>query len=198
MRTAFGLIGLFIGSSGLIPLQTHAFQLHLPFPNTVYESEYEASTLDDAPPPCFNTDRKTPLPIMNTQVMQWQRAAQNNFSSRALVTGVFTTRYPDQTGHAHFAIDLDGDKKGDLEVIYQNDFGALPALKNGDQIAACGDYITDPKGSKNGGIIHWIHSNDGARDGGTCVHPDGYLAINGVPYGITPPDQRHCNSGTSI
>jgi hypothetical protein len=124
------------------------------------------------------------LPVMNAQVLTWQQTEPTNFHARALVQGTIVKRYADNTGHAHFAIDLDGNGTGDLEVIYQYDFGQLPNLAPGMKVTACGDYITDHRGSPNGGIIHWVHCNPGTRDGG--LHPHGFVDVNGQVFGYTP------------
>lgn len=101
-----------------------------------------------------------------------------------------TKIYPSRTGHTHFAIDLNGDRSGDLEVIYNDEFGELPRIQVGMQITACGDYITvGPRArlpSPMGAIIHWVHYNPGDRDGGR--HPHGFLIISGKPYGFTNPN----------
>jgi hypothetical protein len=72
-------------------------------------------------------------------------------------------------------------------VIYNIEFGALPALSIGMNVAACGDYITvGPNAqlpSPEPAIIHWVHVNPGTRDGG--AHPSGFLVINNQAYGLT-------------
>jgi hypothetical protein len=140
-----------------------------------------------ADPQCLN-DQHQPLPVMNGKVLIWQRTEPSQFTQRALVQGTIVKQYPDHTGHAHFAIDLDGNGTGDLEVIYQEEFGALPNLQVGMKVTACGDYITDHNGSPNGGIIHWVHCNPGTRDGG--VHPSGFVEINGRVFGFQPTGLR--------
>ena len=138
------------------------------------------------PPDCFDQKRRL-LQANNAQVIQWRENTPNQFQSRALVQGVITQIYPEKTGHAHFALNLDQDPAGDIEIIYNQDFGDLPALAPGMQVAACGDYITaGPKSrlpSPMGAIIHWVHYNPGDRDGG--AHPHGYLMINGTVYGFS-------------
>jgi hypothetical protein len=141
------------------------------------------STASFADPQCIDNHGQ-PLPVMNAQVLAWQKTQPTQFTARALVQGTIVKRYPDHTGHAHFAIDMDGNGTGDLEVIYQQDFGQLPNLQPGMKVIACGDYITDRNGSPNGGIIHWVHCNPGTRDGG--AHPSGFVDVNGSVYGYTP------------
>ena len=138
--------------------------------------------------------QKGALGLGNDQVLGWLKTTQNSFSARAMVQGKIIKRYPDRTDHAHFAIDLNGDGQGDLEVIYQNDFGNLPDLQPGMMVVACGDYITDHAHSPNGGIIHWVHCNPGDRDGG--VHPSGFVMINGQVFGYSAPSsQPPCHIG---
>ena len=105
---------------------------------------------------------------------------------RALIQGVVTQLYSNKTGHTHFAISIDGDTRGDIEVIYNDEFGNLPMIQAGMQVVACGDYITvGPKArlpSPMGAIIHWVHYNPGDRDGGR--HKHGFLVINGKTFGM--------------
>jgi len=128
------------------------------------------------------------LPFENDQVIQWKVSTPDQTLRRALVKGVVAQVYHDHTGHSHFAIDIDARSGGDLEVIYNDEFGALPEIQEGMSVVACGDYITvGPHAhlpSPMGAIIHWVHYNPGNRDGG--VHKSGFLIINGKPYGIAP------------
>jgi hypothetical protein len=134
---------------------------------------------------CLNTSHE-PMPYQNNEVLQWKRSTPDQTLKRALVNGVITGIYPSKTGHTHFSVSIDGDRIGDLEVIYNDDFGALPQIQIGMAVVACGDYITvGPRArlpSPMGAIIHWLHHNPGDRDGGR--HKHGFLIINGRPYGI--------------
>jgi hypothetical protein len=143
-------------------------------------------------PSCLDQAGK-PLQNSNTAVLNWLHTTPKNFTARALVTGILVKRYADQTGHAHFAIDMNGDNVGDLEVIYQYDAGAMNDIKVGMQVAACGDYITDPKGSPNGGIIHWVHCRN--RPGN---HYDGYVTLDGKLFGFDPQDGSACANPASL
>lgn len=133
---------------------------------------------------CYADDKVTVLGNMNSQVLGFLKNTANQFTARALVQGTVVTRYPDETGHTHFSIDLNGDGIGDLEVISQIDFGEPAEIVPGMSVTACGDYITDNT-SPNGGIIHWVHCNPGDRDQG--VHPDGFMIVNGSLYGYSAP-----------
>ncbi len=128
------------------------------------------------------------LPYQNEQVIQWKRNTPDQTLKRALVEGTVAQIYNDKTGHAHFAISLVDNSKGDIEVIYNDEFGQLPMIRTGMKVVACGDYITvGPKArlpSPMGAIIHWVHYNPGNRDGG--AHKNGFLIINGIPYGTAP------------
>lgn len=128
------------------------------------------------------------MPFRNQEVLQWKQSTPDQTLKRALVQGVVTQMYPSKTGHTHFAIDLNGDRKGDLEVIYNDNFGGLPTVSVGTKVVACGDYITvGPRArlpSPMGAIIHWVHYNPGNRDGGK--HKHGFLIINGKPFGTDP------------
>ncbi len=134
---------------------------------------------------CLNTSHE-PMPYQNNEVLQWKRSTPDQTLKRALVNGVVTGVYPSKTGHTHFSVSIDGDRIGDLEVIYNDEFGTLPQIQVGMAVVACGDYITvGPRArlpSPMGAIIHWLHHNPGDRDGGR--HKHGFLIINGRPYGI--------------
>ena len=93
-------------------------------------------------------------------------------------------RKPDQTGHSHYVIDLDGDGKGDVEVIYQNDFGDIPSINQGNTITACGDFKVDHQNFSSGGFVHWVHCNPRNKEPN---HANGFVAVNGVTYGVNAP-----------
>jgi hypothetical protein len=137
-------------------------------------------------PFCLDNQRQA-LPINNAQVMRWKQNTPDQYKNRGYVQGVITEVFPDRTDHNHFAVDLDGRPGGDIEIIYNQDFGALPPLSPGMMVQACGDYITvGPRArrpSPMGAIIHWVHYNPGDRDGGR--HPHGFLAIQGRVYGFS-------------
>ena len=139
---------------------------------------------------CVGRDGRPLSHENNEQILQWKRSTRDQFHNRGLASGMVTAIYPSRNGHTHFAIDLNGDHSGDLEVIYNDEFGRLPAIRIGMQVTACGDYITvGPHArlpSPMGGIIHWVHFNPGDRDGGR--HPHGFLLISGKPYGFTNPN----------
>ena len=149
---------------------------------------------------CMNFDKKSQLPWMNTWVMKWLKIGERKCRMRAMVKGVVVNRFDDSTGHRNYEFDLDNDGRGDLTLVYQNEFGTLPDVAPGTTVVACGDFIKDDSiQHKDGrtitlpGLIHWVHSNDGARDHGTCLHPDGFLNINGVNYGVSPPGKGLCH-----
>jgi hypothetical protein len=127
------------------------------------------------------------MPYNNNQVINWEKTTADQFLNRGMVNGQITALYPNQTGHTHFAISL-GNGEG-IEVIYNDEFGALPPLSVGMTVSACGDYITvGPHAhlpSPQPAIIHWVHYNPGTRDGGR--HPGGFLVINNQAYGFTNP-----------
>lgn len=169
MKIAIRVLALFLG------FQTYSFAFgpevpQLPSNLTCLDQQHEA------------------MPYLNQAVLEWKRNTPNQTLKRALVQGTVVQVYPSKTGHAHFAINLDDQSGGDLEVIYNDDFGKLPPIQLGMKIVACGDYITvGPNArlpSPMGAIIHWLHYNPGDRDNG--VHKHGFLIINGKPYGTAP------------
>lgn len=140
------------------------------------------------------------MPLNNQQVLLWKAnpSVPNAFKSRANVTGLVLGIIPDRNGHDHFIIQIGPNVRTDvLEVVYNQDFGALPPIQKGMQIHACGDFIksiaqTGPyPPSPAGAIVHWLHQNPNGNG-----HEHGYLTIDNVMYGIGPdqghrPDYRH-------
>jgi hypothetical protein len=141
-----------------------------------------AAAFADEVPPCMGTGYE--LPVNNRQVLHWKRTTENQFRERAHVQGEIVEIYPDRNGHEHFVIALGRDQEDVLEVIYNQEFGALPELETGMVVEACGDYITStaPSGpypaSPVGAIIHWVHFNPSNRG-----HESGFLVIDGKLYG---------------
>jgi hypothetical protein len=138
-------------------------------------------------PNCLDIDNRI-LPNLNQQVIFWKHNTPDQTLKRALVSGTVVTVYPNQTGHTHFSLDIDSIFGGDIEIIYNNEFGQLPVLMSGMRILACGDYITvssrAQRPSPMGAIIHWVHYNPGNRDNG--LHKDGFLVIDSKVYGSKP------------
>jgi hypothetical protein len=124
-----------------------------------------------------------PLGLSNAQVLRWKLTTPNQFTARALVEGRVVKVLPNETGHAHFLIDLDSNATDLLEVVYNEDFGQLPPPRIGAIVVACGDYITADARTGNlppspaGAIIHWIHASD------TQGHASGFLIVDNVLFG---------------
>ena len=137
---------------------------------------------------CLSTTHES-LGYNNSQVMKWKVSTKDQYLDRGYVNGTIANLLPDHTGHTHFSVNIDNIPGGDIEVIYNDEFGELPNLSVGMTVIACGDYITVGKNahlpSPYGAIIHWVHNNPGTRDGGK--HPSGFLIINGKPYGMGTP-----------
>ncbi|MBC7690562.1 MAG: DUF3465 domain-containing protein [Methylotenera sp.] len=135
----------------------------------------------DAIPNCM--DQGNVLPINNPQVLVWKTTTANKWQVQTHVEGNVATVYPDRNGHGHFSIQIGPNRTDTLEVVYNQDFGSIPAIRVGEKVEACGVYITSiaadefPK-SPDGAIIHWVHRNPKGRG-----HDDGYLAIDGILYG---------------
>lgn len=130
-----------------------------------------------------------PLPVNNGRPLEWKISTRNRFRARAHVQGVVVSddRFADRNGHYHFAIEVtDSGEHGLLEVVFNEEFGSLPRLREGMHIEACGDFINSSGRGGRGGelppspagaIIHWLHHDPG---GG---HPSGYIAVNGNVFG---------------
>lgn len=137
-------------------------------------------------PPCADNHGAN-LAVNNAQVLHWESSTPNQFLARAHVTGQIVGLYPDHSGHKHFSIQIGPNSSDRLEVVYNQDFGNNVDPQIGDEVEACGDYITSTAQSgpyppsPDGAIIHWVHS---APD--PAKHPSGFLMINGVLYGQGP------------
>ena len=146
-----------------------------------------AALADDAIPVCPDLDGSA-LPIMNSTVADWKHSEDNQWRHRARIRGTITDLYSDHSGHHNFGIKItdDADKNPNeaVEVIYNEDFGPVPALSEGMTVEACGDFILDRasqrlrRGPPLGAIIHWVHKNPKGKG-----HPSGYLWIDGTLCG---------------
>lgn len=118
-----------------------------------------------------------------SQVINWKNTTQNQFHSRAHVIGTLVQQYPDHSGHHHFEVKIGANVSDTVEVIYNEDFGTLPAIQPGSRIEACGDFITANKqsgsypASPDGAIIHWVHKAPNSS------HESGFLIIDGTVCG---------------
>lgn len=136
----------------------------------------------DQIPDCLAYGR--PLPVNNSQVLHWRRTTPNQFRERGHIQGTITQIFADKSGHDHFEIQIGKQVDDVVEVIYNQDFGALPEVRAGMTVEACGDYITATAQSgpyppsPSGAIIHWVHMNPSGRG-----HDPGFLAIDGTLYG---------------
>ena len=154
-----------------------------------------ATAIPDLPNHLVCLDRSNQsMAYNNGQVINWEKNTPDQYHDRGLVEGPITQIYANHTGHTHFAIGI-GPSQG-IEIIYNDEFGALPQLRVGMQVTACGDYITvGPHAqmpSPMPAILHWAHFNPGTRDGGR--HPGGFVVINNQAYGFTnPPNGSNSN-----
>lgn len=136
-------------------------------------------------PDCLSSNGQK-LPIDNQAVVEFEATSAESYLARAHVEGPVVNVFSDATGHNHFEIQI-GDQNNYLEVIYNQDFGALPNIQIGMTVEACGDYITSRTQdgpyppSPAGAIIHWVHENPSGHG-----HPSGFLIINGQLYGNDP------------
>ncbi|MEN9722832.1 MAG: hypothetical protein RJB38_818 [Pseudomonadota bacterium] len=119
-----------------------------------------------------------PLAVDNARVVQLKTTTPNQFLERARVEGRVIRLLQSRPSHEHFEIQIGSRPQDTLEVVFNRDFGR-PAVKVGDDVEACGDYITSNaptqryQASPSGAIIHWVHENE--RGG---AHPDGYVVVN--------------------
>ena len=124
------------------------------------------------------------LGMNNNAVLGWKTSTKNQYHSRGHVQGTLVKVYPDHSGHHHYEVQIGANRNDTIEVIYNEQFGAVPQINPGTQMEACGDYITSnaPTGqypaSPDGAIIHWVHQSPNPRS-----HDSGYIVANGVVYG---------------
>lgn len=132
------------------------------------------------------------LGINNDTVLKWKSDSPNQYHDRGHVEGKIVRVYPDKNGHEHFSIQIGSGAGETLEIIYNQEFGAMPQPTVGMDVEACGDYITStapspgPNGqtypaSPDGAILHWVHMAP-ARSG----HHSGFVVIDGVLTGQDP------------
>ena len=133
-------------------------------------------------PTCYENDRKTVVPPSNQDALNWIKTNDQSWH-RVMLTGVVTKRLPDQTGHAHFLISLGTDHTSDVEVIHQSDFGEIPSIVPGMNVAVCGDFKDEAMDGVKA-FVHWTHCNPGTQEPN---HPQGFVSVNGVLYGETAP-----------
>ncbi|HEY1078846.1 MAG TPA: DUF3465 domain-containing protein [Bdellovibrio sp.] len=137
-------------------------------------------------PTCM--DKQKNLDFNEAQVIDWIYSSKKKFMSRAFVRGILVNVLEDRQNHTHFEVDLDHDLRTThdrIEIVYNVKFGPLPKYEFGDEVIACGDYITDPY-SPVGAIIHWVHFAP------KKTHDHGFLIIGGKLLGqkILPQDIR--------
>jgi hypothetical protein len=130
-------------------------------------------------PVCYNNKDK--VLTENHQAINLRDFMENGFKTRALLEGTLIRVLANSQGHTHLEVDLDNDFQTSddrIEVIYNNEYGELPEVKNGDHLIACGDFILDTY-SPFKAIIHWLHKSPNIRK-----HNDGFLAINNIVFGL--------------
>lgn len=122
----------------------------------------------------------------NALVLNWKNTTQNQYRNRAHILGTLVHVMPDHTGHHHYKVRIGAGAKDTIEVIYNEQFGAVPLSAPGAQFEACGDYITSNASSGHapvspqGAVIHWVHESTN-----TQTHDSGFIAINGKTYGVS-------------
>lgn len=124
------------------------------------------------------------LLLNNETVLNWKATSKNQYRNRAHILGTLVKDLPDHSGHHHYEVQIGANQNDLIEVIYNEQFGAVPAAEPGTQFEACGDYITSnaPAGhfpaSPDGAIVHWVHRSPNPKS-----HDSGFLVVNGVVCG---------------
>jgi hypothetical protein len=131
-------------------------------------------------------DNGQTLPVNNQQILEWKTRTKTAFQARGHIHGRLLRRYTNRSDHHHFSIQIGKSEADTIELIYNVDFGPIPALKVGSVVEACGDYITAKKRnghyppSPDGAILHWVHINPDQHG-----HESGYVVFDGVVTGQT-------------
>jgi hypothetical protein len=139
-------------------------------------------------PTCVDR-RGQPMAVNNEEVIRWKESSPNQYRNRALVQGSLVRILLDRRTHLHLEVDLspvspDGDRADHIEIIYNKKFGRLDEFSPGQDVVACGVYITAReqagpyRPSPVGAVVHWVHSSYNERK-----HPSGFLAIDGKVFG---------------
>lgn len=156
-----------------------------------YNPPSQGDTTESAPvgvPECLDKDRRAIQGNNNSEVLKWKTQTPNQYHDRALIVGKFVKVLLDRQSHLQFEVDLsNGSSDGvseHIEIIYNKEFGEIPAIPAGASIAACGDYITASAQSgpyppsPMGAIIHWVHASNNPQK-----HANGYVMVNGKVFG---------------
>jgi hypothetical protein len=138
-------------------------------------------------PDCLDKATGQALQVMNQQVLQLKRSTKPQYKTRARISGRIAKITLLRDTHSQFLVQIGQDPQDVVEVVHNVEFGAPSKIDSGQQVEACGDYITVTN-SPAGAIVHWTHYNPGDRDGGK--HEDGYLQLDGVLYGQERQKQR--------
>ena len=124
------------------------------------------------------------LLVNNEAVLNWKTNTKNQYRNRGHIKGTLVKHLPDHSGHHHYEVQIGSNQNDLIEVIYNEQFGPVPAANAGAEFEACGDYITSnaPAGhfpaSPDGAIVHWVHQSPNPKS-----HDSGYLIVNGVVCG---------------
>jgi hypothetical protein len=146
------------------------------------------SSAEAAYPTCLDFDRR-PLTVNNDEVLKWKENTPNQYKDRALVVGSLVKVLLDRKSHLHLEMDLTPehgaeDRDDHVEIVYNKEFGSVGKIAPGQEIVACGDYITSVaqsgpfKPSPVGAIVHWVHASNN-----TERHVHGFLMIGGKMFG---------------
>ena len=137
-------------------------------------------------PNCLGADTRI-LPVINSQVLAWKDSTPNQFHARGHIEGTLQEIYPDHGGHHHWQVQIGSQPGDNIEVIYNQDFGAIPTPYVGMNVEACGDFINSNAptpmypASPDGAIIHWVHMNPDGKG-----HLPGFLMMDGTLCGQDP------------
>ncbi len=125
-------------------------------------------------------DGRSEISVDNQSALRFKSEEKNGALTRAFIRGRIISAPVRQGDHDRFSISIGSGPRDTVEVIYNVDFGSMPAFSRGDDVVVCGDFINSfaqngrYKPSPDGAIIHWVHYNPGDR---STAHEHGFIQI---------------------
>lgn len=144
----------------------------------IFVPSASAFLLNAKMPVCM--DGPTEMKVDNRRILEFKRSTRNQYLDRGFVEGRVVVAPEVKNDHDHFSISIGPGSRDTIEIIYNSNFGDMSAIRVGDRVVVCGDYITanartgsyDP--SPDGAIIHWVHFNPGTRTS-SSNHEHGFI-----------------------
>lgn len=152
----------------------------------VFASSSANAFLENAKTPvCL--DFSDEISIDNSHALRFKSEQKNGALTRAYIQGKVISIPETHGSHDRFSISIGPKSTDTVEVIYNKEFGTMPAVRTGEEVIVCGDFINSfaqtgryPP-SPDGAIIHWVHYNPGNR---SAAHEHGFIQFGGDLVGF--------------